>query len=350
MENTNKINWLSVLEQSKIDPKEVIPPVEIAWEQIDSSGGENLILGTLENFSLIIGKAKSKKSFFINIAVSVALSKDTVLGMFRGGLKPSNNKVLYFDTEQGKRHTQEAYKRICKQIKIEEPENLEMYYLRKYNPLERLQMIEEKIYSTEGLGFVVIDGIKDLVTSINDEEQATKISSKLLKWTEEKKIHIICVLHQNKSDNNARGHIGTELINKAETVLSVTVSEKDKSISIVEPQQCRNKEPNPFAFEIIDNLPAIVEDYEIRTKSTSKKFDLSTIEDFKKFEVLTEIFSKEDNIKYAELWRQVKYTFKKKLNYPLGDNRAKDLVTEFKDKNWIVQSEDKKPYTLGSYT
>ena len=33
------------------------------------------------------------------------------------------------------------------------------------------------------------------------------------------------ILHQNKGDENARGHIGTELNNKAETVLLV---EKDK--------------------------------------------------------------------------------------------------------------------------
>ena len=47
-------------------------------------------------------------------------------------------------------------------------------------------------------------------------------------------------LHQNKSDTNARGHIGTELNNKAETVLSVTVSEGNNDISIVEPQMSRN--------------------------------------------------------------------------------------------------------------
>jgi hypothetical protein len=35
----------------------------------------------------------------------------------------------------------------------------------------------------------------------------------------QKVIHIHTILHQNKADENARGHIGTELNNKAETVL-----------------------------------------------------------------------------------------------------------------------------------
>ncbi len=67
-------------------------------------------------------------------------------------------------------------------------------------------------------------------------------------------------MHQNKSDFNARGHIGTELVNKAETVISISVDEKEKELSIVEAQQCRNKEFQPFAFEIDENgLPRLVE-------------------------------------------------------------------------------------------
>ena len=68
------------------------------------------------------------------------------------------------------------------------------------------------------------------------------IASKLLKWTEEKNIHVVTVLHQNKNDGNARGHLGSELVNKAETVLSVTKDSKEKDISIVEAEYCRNKE------------------------------------------------------------------------------------------------------------
>src|SRR5690606_11735047 len=134
------------------------------------------------------------------------------------------------------------------QTGIEEPNNLKVYGLRCFKPSERLELIEHAIYTLPYVGLVVIDGIKDLINSINDEAEATMISSKLLKWTEEKNIHVINVLHQNKTADHARGHIGTELINKAETVLSVNVDEKDKGISIMTAEQTRNKEPQPFAF------------------------------------------------------------------------------------------------------
>ena len=208
------------LANARIDPNEIMEPPKIAWE-IKNKFGDFDILGTCGNFSAIIGKAKSRKSFLISIAVSSATKNGLVLDLIRSDIS-HQPEVLYFDTEQSKYHVQLALKRICKQINIDNPQNLTVYGLRKYEPKERLALIEHAIYNMVNVGFVVIDGIKDLITSINDEEQATMIVSKLLKWTEERNIHIVTVLHQNKSDLNARGHVGTELINKAETILSVT--------------------------------------------------------------------------------------------------------------------------------
>ena len=340
-------NEAEILKSLKISPTDKIEPPKAAWIQVNES---NPILGTLGNFSLIIGKAKSRKSFFINIAVSAVLGKDLILNQFRGTLPSDQSTVLYFDTEQGRYHVQLALKRICDQIQVKKPENLIVYGLRSLKPSERLKMIEYAIYNTPNLGFVIIDGIKDLINSINDETEATMISSKLLKWTEKKNIHIITVLHQNKSDNNARGHIGTELINKAETVLSVTKNEQDKDISIVEAQQCRNREPEPFAFEINENgLPVIVEDFEIRTETKINKFDITDLEDFKKYKLLTEVFSKGDSFTYSELRIQLQLAYKKQFSKKLGDNRAKELITNCKNNGWLIQEKTKAPYVLGDF-
>ena len=62
-----------------------------------------------------------------------------------------------------------------------------------------------------------------MITSINDEGESTTMSSSLLRWTEEYNIHIIVVLHENPGSDKARGHIGTELTNKAETVIALEV-------------------------------------------------------------------------------------------------------------------------------
>ncbi len=338
----------TVLLSVEVTATEELNPPKIAWEQKNESS--TAILGTLGNFSLIIGKAKSRKSFFINIAVSAVLRKDTLLNQFAGRLPHDKRKVLYFDTEQGKYHVQLALKRICKQINVEVPEDLSVYHLRSKSPAERLALIEHAIYNTENLGFVIIDGIKDLVISINDEAEATMIASKLLKWTEEREIHIVTVLHQNKSDNNARGHIGTELINKAETVLSVTKSEADKNISIVEAQQCRDLDPEPFAFEISeDGLPIIVEDFQIRTETRQNRFNVLDLEPNKIYSLLNAAYCNSESFSYSKLTDQIQIAYKKQHGKTLGDNRAKKLLTLCKNNDWIIQEKPKAPYTLGRF-
>lgn len=336
-----------ILESLRINATDELKPPLKAWEQV---GEHNATLGTLGNFSVIIGKAKSRKSFFINIAVSTVLSEDIMLNQFKGTLPQGKRTVLYFDTEQGKYHVQLALKRVCKQINTDDPKDLQVFGLRSLKPSERLKAIEHAIYNTPNLGFVVIDGIKDLITSINDEAEATMVSSKLLKWTEEKNIHILTVLHQNKGDNNARGHVGTELINKAETVLSVTKNSEDKDISIVEAQQCRNKEPEPFAFEINeDGIPRIVEDFALRTETKTSKFDVTDIEDFKKYELINEIFSHGESFNYSNLQTQMQLAFKKKFKKKLANNRAIELITDCKNRKWLLQTQPKQPYTKGQF-
>lgn len=150
-----------------------------------------------------------------------------------------------------------------------------------------------------------------MVSSINDEAEATLIASKLLKWTEERNIHIVTVLHQNKGDNNARGHLGSELVNKAETVLSITKAESDNEISIVEPQQCRNKEPEVFSFEIDDSgIPITAENFELRTETRKSRFDINDLESAKKYELLKWAYSNGESFSYSELKIQMKLAYK----------------------------------------
>jgi hypothetical protein len=156
-------------------------------------------------------------------------------------------------------------------------------------------------------------------------------------------------LHQNKSDNNARGHIGTELINKAETVLSVSKSEQDKDISIVEAQQCRNIEPVPFAFEIVDGLPQLVENFAIRTETKKNQTDINDLPDVQIFELLNIVYSNGKAFSYSELVIQMKLAFKAKFGKSIGDNRIKGLLTNCKNNDWILQEKPKAPYTQGQF-
>lgn len=331
------------LSQYEIKATDVIPEPEIALRI------GNAVIGTLGNILSIIGKAKSRKSFFITIAIAVSISKDTIFNLFKNELPKDKNTVLYFDTEQGKYHVQMALKRICKLVGVPEPKNLKVYGLRALNPTERTELIEYAIYNTQNLGIVFIDGIKDCITSINDEEQATMIVSKLMKWSEEKNILITTVLHQNKGDNNARGHIGTELNNKAETVLSIAKSTDNEMVSIVAPEMCRNIEPQSFAFEIDDSGIPYISDYDVTPKQAKKLTKKELFECFKNAIVIDIFASNTDlGIGYGQLLDHFKRAFMNKCAESIGDNNAKDYIKELIETSYVLKSQTDNKYYIGT--
>ena len=230
-------------------------------------------IGTLGNFSASIGKAKSKKTFNVSAMVAAALSGKEVLN-YTTDFPKGKNRILYIDTEQSQNHCMIVMHRIMKLAELPTNENCDRFYflaLRKFNPKERLAIIDDAISQIEGLGFVVIDGIRDLVYDINSPSEATCVISKLMQWTDEYQIHLHTILHQNKSDENARGHIGTEINNKAETVIQLEKDKDDSNISKVESVHTRSKDFLPFAFCVNDqSLPELLPDYVPTKKSAGR--------------------------------------------------------------------------------
>ena len=230
-------------------------------------------IGTLGNFSASIGKAKSKKTFNVSAIAAAALKNGTVLH-YRACFPEGKRKILYVDTEQGKNHCQIVLNRILKLAglpKDSDADNLTMLALRKYSPEVRLAITEEAIGMIPDLGLVIIDGIRDFIHDINSPGESTDVISKFMQWTDDRQIHIHTVLHQNKNDEHARGHIGTELNNKAETIMQVEVDKEDKNISVVEAVHIRDREFEPFAFRINEEvLPEAVESYLPKEKKVGR--------------------------------------------------------------------------------
>jgi hypothetical protein len=104
---------------------------------------------------------------------------------------------------------------------------------------------------------VVIDGIADLQRNTNDLEESDALVTELMALSTLAKTHIMCVLHTNPGSDKARGHLGSSLQRKAETVLFV---HRVGETSIVEPQFCRNEPFARFAFAINEEgIPEICE-------------------------------------------------------------------------------------------
>jgi AAA domain len=327
----------SILKRTRITPQDIIPIPPVCLEILGPLGPSNY--GTLGNFSAIIGKAKSKKTFLITMALATAIRNGTLLDKFNASLPEGKRKVIFFDTEQSKYHVQRVVKRICHLSENMKLENFDCFALRSLPTYKRRETIESVLNKVPGIGIIVIDGIRDLVKDINSSEESTEIINLLMKWSEEKDIHIIVVLHQNKGDNNARGHLGTETINKAESVISVTKDTQDPNISIVEAEFCRDKDFPAFAFKIDDNgIPYVLNDWQPpkEGKRTLSPFDYPKEAHMK---ILRDVFQRLPNPKYNELWPEIKYSFQQ-YGISGGDNKAKEWVKYYDNQGYIIKVKD----------
>lgn len=322
----------SSIEDLRIDPTKNIeePPVlcYIAGSPAMTAG----------NFSLINGKAKSGKTFFLGAIVASLISDTEQLDNIKGCIPEGNGVVLYYDTEQSEFHATRTIKRICKMAGIQNPGNLIAYGLRPLTPAERVQVIEDKILNTDNLVAVVIDGIRDLLTyGINDEQEATVMTSKLLKWSSDKNIHIIILLHQNKTDMNARGHIGTEILNKAETTLTVTKDTRTDSF-VVSCDYSRDIGFEDFSFRIEDGLPVAAS---MPREEKARGNKPQHIEDDRHFIALNNIFREDRRLSYRDLMDKIIGGFENSF----GESACRTFITHYMNKGWISKyNEGNKKY------
>lgn len=320
------------LVRSFIDPEKPEPLPQIVISIKDSR------FATLGNFSVVIGKAKSGKTY----------SNTLIIAGITGGNVPGIEGSLYaaiFDTEQSRGDAQRVYSDRVKSLGGC-LSNSKLFSIKAFSPQERQEIIAHYIKENPQTKLIIIDGIRDLLSDINSPEQSTDLATWLMKLLDEFNIHILTVLHQNKGDNNARGHIGTELTNKAESVMSVTKNADE--VFTCHAEYTRAKPFEDISFKIDENgLPEILEDYRPKSNDERRKdkkiLAPSDVELTDQIEIAKAVFNGLP-LKYEDVWRKIKLNFQKQQKLKFGDNKAKDFVTFWIDEGIILKNE--KLYTF----
>ena len=213
---------------------------------------DDAVLCSEGNISAVVGEAKSKKTF---LCTAIVGSLITANNDSRFGIKRNFCRVLWIDTEQSLEHIQKVLFRLNVlgewQARFPNP-LIRTLSVRSESPLQRLDLVEAAI-RTHKPKLIVIDGISDLMSNSNNLEASEALVSLLLTWSTNYKCHIMNVLHTNPNSDKARGHLGSTLMRKAETVIFV---HRAGEMSIVEPQYCRNMPFDRFAFAV-ENLPEV---------------------------------------------------------------------------------------------
>ncbi|GAE16126.1 hypothetical protein JCM6292_2515 [Bacteroides pyogenes JCM 6292] len=298
-------------------------------------------IATFGNFSASTGKAKSKKTFNISAMVAAAVTNTTVLN-YRACLPEGKRKILYFDTEQSKYHCHNVLERIYKlsglSVKKDDPRLL-FWGLREYTPKLRIALIDYALRKHQEVGLVIIDGLRDLMYDINNGKEATDVMTVLMAWTSVYDLHIHTVLHLNKNDNNPRGHIGTELENKAETVLIISKNLQNNSISEVRPMHMRDKEFSTFAFHIDDNKLPVLDNGISVTVVKRREKSLVSLDNEVHQEILSKAFKNNSPTRYSDLVEMVSRAYED-AGYKRGTNGIKDLLKLLSGKGIIVKQDN----------
>lgn len=217
----NAIKHLSPQEElllHRVTPETKLPPLEFLFKM---NGTECFPLSELVATN---GKAKSGKTLFLSIVMACCLKKN-VLGLER--IREEPIRVLWYDTEQSAQSTQRILvKRIVPMAEYQSAldDQFFVFNVRGMGWEKRRELLSVAI-ETYKPDLVIVDGIKDLLTDINDGTQATLVVEDQMGLAETHNCCIVDVLHQNKSDadRNMRGWIGTELTNKAFEVWSCAI-------------------------------------------------------------------------------------------------------------------------------
>ena len=266
-----------------------------------------LPFATRGNFSVIIGLPGSRKSFLMTMLAGAYLHGEC------GCFKSANGKgtILWIDTEQAPGHVARVGRRINRLDGRPENENapeVVILMLREYAALQRKDVFR---YSLEVFhpDLVILDGAADLMDDPNNIEQSAEIQQLLMAASKQYDCHISTVVHCNPGNDKARGHLGSNLMRKCETAVTVTAQGEVSKVSFV---KTRDMRPNNFAFSVVNGLPAVCDVPAIPREDNTR-------------EMFAEILSDGRAVSHGDLSSRV-MKYRENEGKPVKYDRAKQIV------------------------
>lgn len=344
-----------------LDPREDYPE---PYYMLEYNG---VPFSTIGGIQAISGQKKNGKSFVLTQLMAAILGNgnERTQRYLPGLTVPERTieylghepRVLYVDTEMEKLNSAKVLRRVhwlCNWDMKQPNDRFQVLWL-KNMPRDDAEKAHEKRYrlirnAIEEVSpdIVFIDGIRDLLSSINDENNGVQILSELSTLAEERHMCIWNALHQNpRGDANSeegkmRGWIGTELGNKvSDTFISIKSKTQNGVSFTVKQQDARGKDIDDWKFEVTDDagnlgVPRITT-YGTNLPSKSKEQEGDNPDD-----IITWINQAKDLYEFP----MSRSDIKKKIFGEIGGQRNNDkLAADLKiaiNMGWLVESSMKK--------
>ena len=272
LRNPEQIRW-DTLRPYLLDPRENYPE---PYTMLEFNG---VGFGKIGGFGAISGQRKNGKTFLIAQLMAAILSEDNErTRQYLPGLTVPQRtidflghqpRVLYVDTEMEKLSSAKVLRRVhwlCNWDMTLPNDRFSVLWL-KNMPHDDAVKVHRQRYDLIRMAIdtiqpdaIFIDGLRDLLASINDEESITNILNDFGSLAEDRNINIWMALHQNPSkkedadDLKMRGWAGTEYGNKvSDTLVSIKSKTQNGVTFTVKQQDARDKDMDDWKFEVTDD-------------------------------------------------------------------------------------------------
>jgi hypothetical protein len=187
--------------------------------------------------NVIQGQAGTHKSRLLEHICGALLMQEGCPNDTLGFKKTSQDQtftVLYVDTE---RNTTEQFPAALQRIQLKagypksaHPDNFGYVSLVEIARQDRFNVLNEFLSElkkeTKNPIFIVLDVSTDCIEDFNKTDKSMALIDNMNNTINTHNVIFCCVIHENPGSEKARGHFGTELMNKATTVIQIAF-EKD---------------------------------------------------------------------------------------------------------------------------
>lgn len=210
-------SYADILQKRRFNHTTQVAPDKIYFKIQDN------VIGTASNFVAVTGLPKTSKSTIISAMIASFITGRPVLD-FNLLAYDNKFKIALFDTEQSPYDFSRSVNRIQKFTGYDQPgifKFFDAFLCREDNSNTILKLINEYLKTTPEVAILIIDGLLDLIDSMNDETASKRLIQTLKRWGKRHDILIITVLHLGKKDNSSIGHIGSASDRYAQSTLLV---------------------------------------------------------------------------------------------------------------------------------
>jgi hypothetical protein len=197
-------------------------------------------------------------------------NQNELLGFSRINFNATHT-VVYVDTE---RNLSEQLPYALQSIQLkagyniaDHPSNFEYISLLTISRIDRFKVLNEFLNHikkiTDNHLFIVLDVSTDCIEDFNKTDKSMELIDLMNMAINEHNVIFLCLIHENPKSDKARGHFGTELMNKASTVMQVRfekdANQNDTDIIQVKYLKCRSTARHtPFYIKYSNEAKGLV--------------------------------------------------------------------------------------------